>query len=681
MKLRGISLLVLVIVAPSTARAQEWNSDLALRVVRRAIERRTAMRSVATLHDYRARAHGFVFFMAQLGEGFPRPPQLVKSDQLELEVYWEAPGRSKQRIIGRRDRRELPTDIQYHRDHLGIVTDNFGSRIGLGQNDEVKDVPHPLSVRGQEKYDYALVDSLTIRFPTQTVRVLELRTRPKDPDEPGVIGTLYIDADGAQVVQFRFKFTRSSYVDKRLEDITVVLENALWDERFWLPQRQEIEIRRRSSVLEMPLRGIIHGIWQIDSYQLNSGIPAATFRGPAIAEAPSAVRDSFEWDRSFGEAVSAAASTGRVDLETVRAEVRSLVARRVLSGLATARPGARSLSDLLHVNRVEGLAIGGGGVVRRDDDLTSIRFWGGYGVSDHRLKGRLAVGARVGGVILGVSASRTVRDVGDTRVIAPVLNSLLAQEVANDYGDYYLSESATAFVKLGTGSRRSAALYLGTERSISVVTRATPATGRFRPNPALGGGTFGKVTLELGARASDYGIGRVRAVNLRLEGGGRAGWGYVRVLGSVTATARIGATSVVLNGTGGWGSRGLPRHRSFVLGGRGTLVSQPFRIWGGRRSVLGTVAWRIGIPFVGVPLGAMATASDEIVVAPFARLGSAGGRLTDPVPWRSSHGARFELGTAVEWFHGLLRAELATSPRDGSFGITLDIRRDLWGIL
>ena len=38
------------------------------------------------LADYTARAHGYVTFLAQLGDGFPLPPAVIKSDELMLEV-------------------------------------------------------------------------------------------------------------------------------------------------------------------------------------------------------------------------------------------------------------------------------------------------------------------------------------------------------------------------------------------------------------------------------------------------------------------------------------------------------------------------------------------------------------------------------------------------------------------
>ena len=682
MRLRDLQLLAIVIVTPTALLAQEWNADVTMTLVRRAIARRASTQADTGLRDYRARAHGFVFFLGQLGEGLSEPPKLVKTDQLELEVYWKAPGRSKQRIIGRRDRRDLPTDIRYHRDHLGIVANNFGDRIGLGHNTEVRDVPHPLSSLGLELYNYTLVDSLTVRLPLRTVRVYEVRALPKNPAVPGVIGTLYLDLNTAELVQFRFNFTGSSYLDETIEDITIVLENGLWEGRFWLPRRQEIEIRRRTPFLDLPARGIIRGTWEIDDYRFNTGISDRTFLGPAIVEAPGAVRDSFQWSESIGDAIeSAMAPSARFDLEEIRTQVRRLASDRMLSGLATARFGAASVSDLVHFNRVEGLALGGGGVVRPGGGPTEIRLWGGYGVSDRRIKARLSAGWKVRRVTLGIHAAREIRDVGADPVIAPVLNSLLAQEVGNDYGDYYLSEAASVSFRLDAASRQSAALSFGVEHSVSVSTRGSPATGRFRMNPPLGRGTLGKVILRLLHRAADERAGRGSSAGLTVEGGIGEGTRYLRVVGSVTASKKVGGSSAVLRGMGGWGSDDLPAHRSFVLGGRGTLVSQQFRIWGGRRMALGSLEWRVTVPFVSVPLGAWATTGDEIVIAPFVKLGWAGGGLSRFAPWRSSDGVRPELGLAVEWLHGLLRSELGSSPRDGGFGVTLDIRRDLWGIL
>ena len=140
------------------------------------------------------RAHGYLTFLAQVGEDFPDPPKVVRSDELALEVYWRAPNLSKQRIVGRRDTLALPTNIAYHQDHLGIVQNNFPSIIRIGDGDEVRDVPHPLSEpSGENDYDFAINDSLSIRLPGRSVQVYELRVRPKDATQPRLVGALYID--------------------------------------------------------------------------------------------------------------------------------------------------------------------------------------------------------------------------------------------------------------------------------------------------------------------------------------------------------------------------------------------------------------------------------------------------------------------------------------------------------
>src|SRR3989440_8640219 len=188
------TLLAIALALPAAAGAQVWNADAALALARRAALRRGGAAADTSLHDYKAQAHGFLFFLGAFGEGLADPPRLVKADQLELEVYWRAPASSKQRVIGWRDQAQLPTDINYHRDHLGIIQNNFGAAIRLGEGDEVRDVPHPLSAGGLGLYDFALGRTTILMRPVPQVRAEALRVRPKSFDLPRIVGTLYLDA-------------------------------------------------------------------------------------------------------------------------------------------------------------------------------------------------------------------------------------------------------------------------------------------------------------------------------------------------------------------------------------------------------------------------------------------------------------------------------------------------------
>src|SRR3954470_20782573 len=171
-----------------TSRAQTvWNDSTTRALVELATRLRAAQLADTGLTDYKAQAHGYLTFLAQLGQGFVEPPRIVKADELALEVYWRAPNLSKQRIVGRRDTLLLPTDIAYHTDHLGIVQNNFPDIIRIGDGgDEVADVPHPLSRAGLNAYDFALADSFSIGGGQQRIRVYEIKVRPKADTLPRV---------------------------------------------------------------------------------------------------------------------------------------------------------------------------------------------------------------------------------------------------------------------------------------------------------------------------------------------------------------------------------------------------------------------------------------------------------------------------------------------------------------
>jgi hypothetical protein len=297
--LRALVAAACLMVGPAvlSLQAQEgWNDARTRALVSAAIARRAAQLADTGLTDYTARAHGYVTFLAQLGDGFPLPPVVIKSDELMVEVYWGAPDRSKQRIIGRRDTLLLPTDINYHRDHLGVVQNNFPAIIRLGDGDEVRDVRHPLSEAGLASYDYRIVDSLTIRTGERTIEVIQVDVRPRDDLLPAAVGAVFIDRLTASVVRMSFSFTRAALKDRQLEDVSVILENGLVDGRFWLPRRQEIEIRRSATWMDFPARGIIRGRWEICCVNTNIGLAPPVFVGPEIVEAPRAQQRAYAFE-------------------------------------------------------------------------------------------------------------------------------------------------------------------------------------------------------------------------------------------------------------------------------------------------------------------------------------------------------------------------------------------------
>ena len=681
MRLVATALALTGLGLPLRVDAQTWGSDSAVGLARRAALRRGGAAADTTLHDYKAEAHGFLFFLGAFGEGLADPPRLVKADQLELEVYWRAPASSKQRVVGWRDQAQLPTDINYHRDHLGIIQNNFGAAIRLGEGDEVRDVPHPLSSVGLGLYDFALGDTTIIALPEREVRVVALRVRPKSFDLPRIVGTLYLDAATADLVRMAFNFTPRSYLDRQLEDVSIVLDNALWEQRYWLPYRQEIEIRRRATWLDVPARGIIRARWEIDGYVFNVGLAQSWFAGDEISFVPKAERDSFPWTEPLATALeNVAEPVRRDDLERVRAEVEQIAGRRALTGLRANRLGVRSLSDLVHANRVEGLAAGAGVVLRGGGERRELRLRTSYGFGDRRGKGAVTVVERRGRGALDVSAYRDVRDVGDWPVIAPLQNSFAAQEFGHDYGDYYLAQGARLTYRHGVGVRGEWRAAASRESFRSLAVAATPANGSFRPNPALGGPAVDLLQLAFERRSEGFAVRRDLHVETMLEAGREdGGEAYLRLSGAGHVLLPVGATRLLIRAQGGGASARLPARRAFVLGGRGTLLGDPFRAWGGRRMGLVHVEWRVPMPFPSLGVGPYARTPRTVTLAPFVAMGWAD-RPVAGTPWLATDGARTTLGLGVEWL-GVFRCEAGFGTATHRMGIAFDVSRDFWGIL
>jgi hypothetical protein len=506
----GAALTAPVLALPG----QVWGDPRALDLVRRATDRRVQQLSDSGLIDYRATAHGYVTFLAQLGERFRTPPKVVKADELVLEVYWRSPNLSKQRIVGRRDTTLLPTDIAYHRDHLGIVQNNFPAIIRIGDGDEVRDVPHPLSAEGLRQYQFALTDSLRITAPGRVIDLYELKVRPIDDQQPRFVGAVYVERANAQVVRMAFGFTRSAYLDKQLEDVFVVLENGLVGTSYWLPRRQEIEIRRKVQWMDYPARGIIRGRWDIANYSLNVETPRAEFVGPEIVEAPREVQRNYPW--ASGRIVDSLPPESQLPTPTeilrVQEEARTLVRKQAID-YGRAKLAARSASDFLRFDRNSGFSIGGG-VGAQLTRQAVLEARGAYGFADERRRGAATLRIRPNETFgFSLFVSEDERDVGDVVERSSLVNSLAAQEFGSDFSDRY----AVRMFGIGLAAQFGHLDWtiLGTaEEHHSIGVHASAFRGDFRP-------AFNAVEAN------------VRALTLRVEKPMASGWFGTEWRGSV----------------------------------------------------------------------------------------------------------------------------------------------------
>ncbi len=664
--LRRLALVTLLLAAPLGA--QRWQSGRSLRLVSRATAARATRDHDTLLVGWRAMAHGMVRFAAEVEHGGTSIERVIRADELRVEVYGEAPNRSKQRIVAWRDTVFQPTPIIYHRDHLGIVANDFGARIRLGNGDEVRDVVQPLSDAGLDAYQFRLGDTVRIGSADRILDVVAVDVRPVDPAAPGVIGRMYLDVDRAALVRFRFTFTAASYRDPTVASITVELENALSERRWWLPRRQAIVIRRAEPLLALPITTVLRADWIIDDYRLGVRHPAGQFDGPAIAGLRHPVDTAWAVPLAIRLAELPATSD---DIEALRAVAAELAPAARLDGLPAFRfLGSDGLSAFLHANRVEGVALGAG-VRLRLGERDRVDLSGSVATTDGRMHGmaswRLGDARRA----LNLVAEDRIVDVADGAFGSRIANSLTTLIGNDDAGDWLRLRRLAIGLVGGGGSATRWTTSLAREEADAVVTGFRMHAGTSRPNPDLGAGAATVARFEVG-RTTPGGEGW--SLHTELGSGATATW----LRGELTVAGTLAGFSWRLHAGGGSGE--LPAYRSFVAGGRGSLVGVPNRALGGRRLARVEVALPLAVA-IPAPLGPrLARTVLASRITPYLAAAVAGGAIGG-VPWRATGVVEPVFGVRLDLWGPLLRLDAGWAPRRGRVGLSVDAHPDWWPLL
>jgi hypothetical protein len=598
--------LILIVAATPLAaqqRAQSssenWNTPRVLELVERARGRRAAPRSDTALRNYQAHADGYVYFYLDRKNGEDRT--LVRVDQVALNLYWASPNLTKQHIIGMRDESRLPNKMYYHLDHLTVVQDDFGDLIRLGDGDEVRTVPHPAAPGTDSVYDFRLADSLTLRLNagTNTVRVYEIKVRPKHNDRPAFIGSLFVDQNSAAIVRMTFTFTPASYVDKRLDYINVSLDNALWREHFWLPNEQRVEIRRQIPELDFPAGAVIRGVMKIGQYQFNQQLPPDLFAGARVVASPKEAREKYPFERGIYEGLATEGLAPPPEMATLRAMAMQLAKQKYLSGLPRVRLHIPNASSALRFNRAEGLFFGAG-LSYTPSSSTTLETSGGFasgpghGLLDTNLRWAASDASHLR---LGAFYN-DLRDIGPLPGAPGALNTLSSAFAGRDFLDPYFASGVTLGVEHQLNSTWRFGVDLSAEhaKSASLEYRdALVGSARFRPIRPITNGDILGATLSLrregsanarstwnGGVAVELGKFNFTVLSNAIYPPNRS---FARGLfdAGIKSASLDQRTVLRLNLNAGIGSTYVPWQRFFLLGGQGTLPGYGYRVFAGSR--------------------------------------------------------------------------------------------------
>ena len=641
------------------------------------LARATATRQAAALGDlgaYAADARGYLYYF--LDRPATEERNLVKTDQLAVRLFWKAPGLTKQQIVGRRDEQRMPTNIRYHIDHLTIVQENFGDVIQVGEGDEVESVLHPLAPDAAGWYEFLLADSVTVTFAEgfDPVRVYEVRVRPRDPGQSGVVGSVFLDREAAAVVRMNFTFTPASYVDPQLDYIRVSLDNALWERRYWLPHRQSIEIRREFPHFDLPVGSVIRGRWEIGGYDFALDLPGAFFVGPPIMRRSEEALAAFAFERPLYAQIDEEGLDPTAELIDIQAEASRLVRGRYLSGLRRLRLAVPPVSEALRYNRAEGWVNQGGFTLRAADRLRLGALLGyshGQARPLGRLSGALEDPDPVRAGVLGIDLFlREPRDLGPVPGSSRIMNTLSSLFSRNDWTDPYFATGvrARAGRSLGPLSARAEVRY-ERHRGARVTVGGEAAGTDWRPVRVIDEGDLAAVRLSASAGDPNRLLGEAGATWSRFEGAT-----HREATVHLTAARRWLQHGVELRSTldAAAVSTGAPLQSLYLLGGRETLPGYDYR------SLVGDAFWLLRVE------------GSRELLGPWLRIrgvGAAGRtRLSSarvPASWdaRPPRITRFSagLGLALGW--DLVQMDLVRGLNGGSWEFVLDLNRRFRDIL
>jgi len=666
-------LLSLFFLPLSPLGGQEWNSSRALELMDRARALRQGSFQDPEFRSYSSQARGYVYFFLEREDTDERV--LVKTDQLALEVYWKSPDQTRQRIVGRRDEKSLPTNIHYHLDHLLVVQDEFGDRIQIGGGDEVEAVLHPAAPGSEAHYDFLLSDSVTVTLQggRETVRVYEVRVRPRDFQEPGFVGSVFLDRSSGAIVRMDFTFTPASYEDPYLDYIRISLENGLWLGRHWLPHRQELEIRREVPYLDIPAGSVIRGWFDIRDYEINPPLAPSFFQGSTVTTVPQEARESFPFEEGLHAHLDTEGLSPTPKMEEIESLAVSLARDRYLSGLQGLRLHLPPpmISSLLRYNRSEGLYLGGGISYGFSPSL-GLSALGGYALGRERPLLRLQLRGGERYARTGVEGYLNhPRALAAPEPISGVLNSLSALTLEEDYQDLVFTSGARLFHTwpLGRSWTLAGEVRWEEHRTPRNVVSDDPSSSHFRPVLATEDGRWLSLEMEARHSPSPRGLFLNPRVLLGYFGDrsfasleGQAGWDREWMNRDLSFLAELRGGVLV--------GSDPPRQSLFLLGGRGTLPGYP------HHSRVGDAYWLLRLE------------GSRDLVSPWARLrlfGAAGGTRFQgqplppgwPDPSASSPLASVGLGLGLGW--DVLRLDLARGlGEEGEWQLILSVNPDFW---
>lgn len=587
-----------------------------------------ANRPPAGLAGYRVTATSDIAILVSDAKGLEHATQL---EQVASDVVWNRSGRLDQRIIGYRSRATATLSVltamrapwivpTLYGDRLQLLFPSADSARGPRKRSRRALAVHPLAADRDAVYRFSGGDTiLTMHFSGRTIPVVHVRVTPRTelPARRLVFrGDMYLDASRNQIVRLRGEIL---VVDRQPSLAGRMLRTVLraymfmdvvegeFNERFWLPNYERIEIQARSGLSE-DYRPVVRIVTRMSAPAIDSSTARDTLFADSMSHgqltyAPNDSVNAFKaWTSEIGADATAVNGT---DFDDVASESWSP------DGPPRLEWAAEHMFDVLRYDKIEGLYTGVSARIRFRDAAPGLAAVGhaGWAWAEHTVRGAAAVRWRDDRWRLGLSAQRELVNTNDfvPTLEGPATISALSASI-DDY-DYVGRAQLTFSIARATDEKRHnfVRFEVGPGRDTNVTNHVTRGLIRFdslfRPNRVAANGSYMReaVTFEMNPGVSGEYLEPGMGISMKYErGDGSLRWQRVdarfsarHVAGPITYAGRADAAAVF---------GGSPPQQLIEFGENEGMPGYGYKEFGGDRVALGHVSVSYGMPFLRAPV-------------------------------------------------------------------------------
>jgi hypothetical protein len=680
--------MALAIMPQQPARTVMADSVYASERVRAVVTSAAAMNAAppASLRSYRARVETELSFVQSQADGRETPLQL---EQIASDLYWRADGGITQEIIGYRAQTlgasfsglsffEVPFLIpSLFADRLDLVRTTGPVRSETGQLLRRRTI-HPFAAGRDAVYAFSGGDTVdVIHLPKRVISIVRVHVVPRrEPSRPTLLfeGDIDVDADRFHIVRMTGRLIATgrgtSFLSNFLQGVLYVkLENAEYDQEYWLPREQRFEAQAVSRIGDArttfrTVSRVVDLVTNDSTAMVLAANPDSFPYGRMIMGDMGVLSRFRDWSAPIGS-LSETADAHDFDMYAP-ASLRPGTQSRLTFG-------ARYVSQLIRINPVEGLYTGGG-LVYRITDHAALRAHAGYAWSEQTARGGVELANRSKNWETRIRAERQLAHTADF-VSAFQPDPGVTPLIVGDQYDFMDRRIASVIVQhpsnLGTALRLEAgrASDRNVQRHILDQNDSLSLTGRGDE----GSYWIGRAQLQHNASAGAQSLQPGAGWMLRYEGGaGELAWqrfdagaSLRRVAGPFTMATRVDAGVLF--------SDAPPAQTLFDFTNTATLPGYSGdRVFAGDRTALARGMVMYSPPFLRSPihLGSLYLPA----LAPSPSVGLYAGwtdARTQTLPtlqrlgWETTNGVRASVDLRLRFFGGAVSAGAARPLEQG----------------